>query len=79
MFNSSELKALKRKLPTNWVDRIKTKVDFGSTKIRATLKSPDKYDKVIIDAAIEVAEEYKKEMEVSILLQKQKIKDLGTL
>ena len=74
-----DLKALKRKLPTNWVDRVKAKVGYGSTKIREALRHPDNYDKEILDAAIEVATEYKAEMEASILAQKKRIQDLTAL
>lgn len=78
-WSPKELKALKRKLPTNWVDRVKTKVTFGSTKIREALSNPAKYDKEILDAAIEVLTEYKAEMEASIQEQKARLKQLGAL
>lgn len=77
MLSLTELKSLKRKMPTNWVERIQGKVAYGESRIRQALRDPAKYSKEIIDAALTVADEYKTEMELSIQKQKQRIKDLA--
>lgn len=77
MLSLTELKSLKRKMPTNWVERIQGKVAYGESRIRQALRDPSKYSQEIIDAALTVADEYKTEMELSIQKQKQRIKDLA--
>jgi hypothetical protein len=75
----NDLTTLKRKLPVDWVKRVQKKVGFGGTKIRLTLSDPKNYNPEIIDAALKVAEEFEKEKQASISLQKEKIKQLAAL
>lgn len=78
MINSKDLVILKRNLPSDWVARIKKKVNFGATKIREVLKRPQptEKDQKILDAAIEVAAEYRREMGAKASEQSQRIKEL---
>jgi hypothetical protein len=73
MLTVTDLKTLKKRLPEDWVIKVQSKVNFGATKIRETLRDPKKYDKSIIDATITVAEEHESEQELALALQKQKI------
>lgn len=79
MFNTKDLEILKRKLPTNWVARVKEKVPYGATKIREAMEDPANYKDglEIMDAAIEVADEYLVERDNKIAQQKLRIKQLS--
>ncbi|MGN8055676.1 hypothetical protein ACTJKN_05335 [Pedobacter sp. 22163] len=81
MLTATDLKALKRRLPDDWVTKVQEKVTFGGTKIRETLRDPKKYNKEIIDATILVATEFELELETVAAIQRQKIhsKSLTTI
>lgn len=59
---NSDLKKLRKKLPTDGVKKIKEKTGFSRQYINQVL-SGDKLNLDIIDAAIEVAIDYKNELD----------------
>lgn len=60
---NADLKKLRKKLPSDGVKKIKEKTAFSRQYINQVLNG-DKFNIQIIDAAIEVALEYKNELEI---------------
>jgi len=76
MLESAVLTTLKENLPADWVLRVREKVSFSPTTIREALRPGAKYNKVIIDAAIEVAAEYGEKVTAEANEQKIRIEAL---
>ena len=66
-----ELKKLRKKLPKGWADTLAIKFRHSVTYIRAIIYG-DKPNEYVVSAAIDMAEEYQKQLEE----QKLKIKSL---
>ncbi|SDM39584.1 hypothetical protein [Pedobacter antarcticus] len=58
MLENAYLETLKEKLPVDWVNQVKARVGFSATTIRDSLRPGAKYNRDIINATINVAEEY---------------------
>lgn len=78
MINQRELLALRNELPKDWVHKVVERTSYSQSRIRETLRFPNKYNKEIIDAAIEVAKQHKVDADATISSQKQQIKALAS-
>lgn len=74
--DEEHLEILRNKLPSDWAEKVKEKTGLSLSKIRMVLRNPELYDKIVIDATIEVANEYQVDVDSTIQNQKQKIYDL---
>ena len=63
--STKEKEVLKRKLPTDWVERVQTKVNYSAAAIRDVLRL-GKIHPVIMPSIVEVAEEYQLEVAVGV-------------
>jgi len=73
-----ELEILKRKLPTDWVDRVLLKCDYSAATIRTVLRDGKANHEAMMHI-VEVAEAYQVEVETGVKSLKDRIKNLTTV
>lgn len=74
--NLQELRLLKLKMPSSWVEKIQQVTNYSPARIRQALRDPAKYNKMIIDAALDLADQYSKDAVTEVSLQKQRLKEI---
>ena len=74
--SAEELTALKRKMPSSWVEKIQMHTGYSPAKIREALRDPAKYDKLIIDTALNISAQYIKDAASEVTAQRERLKEI---
>lgn len=78
MLNNQDLETLKSSLPKDWVEKVREETKYSASRIRQALNFPNKYNKLIINAAIKVAKDYKESEILELEIQKASIQELAS-